>query len=156
MASAKSSRFASSKQCGVGSSIAAALFISPNKPQSTTQPGMRFLNIEVLDDTALIDTSLFSQQSNKATRPRKDWKIKNIKKGNNSYSYSYSYSYSRAEMLALNLHHPHSTKWAQVYRALPAEYDQLLAFSPRPIFTNDGRGATAIRKRRSPLKISVH
>lgn len=119
MASAKSS---SSKQCGVGSSIAAALFISP-------QPGMRFLNIEVLDDTALIDTSLFSKKPKAPRpRPRKDWKIK---KGIN---------YSRAEMLALNLHHPHSTNWAQVYRALPAsvaaEYDQLLAFSPRPIFSN--------------------
>ncbi|XP_047938195.1 uncharacterized protein LOC125185668 [Salvia hispanica] len=152
MATAKSSRFASSNNRqsgpGVGSSIAAALLISPKKPEST-QGGMRFLNIEVLDDTALIDTSIFSK---KTTRPRKDWKIKNIKKAS-------SYSYSRAEMLSLNLHHPHSNKWSQIYHALPAsvaaEYDQLLAFSPRPIFSNDG-GVTAIGKRRSPLKISVH
>ncbi|KAL1535262.1 hypothetical protein AAHA92_31342 [Salvia divinorum] len=155
MANAKSSRFASSKSknCGgVGSSIAAALFISPKKPE--TEGGMRFLNIEVVDDTALIDTSIFSQsqQTKKTTRPRK---IKKIKKGN-AY-----YSYSRAEMLALNLslNHNHTNKWSQVYHALPAsvaaEYDQLLAFSLRPTFTNDG-GATAIGKRRSPLKISVH
>ncbi|XP_057779056.1 uncharacterized protein LOC130997662 [Salvia miltiorrhiza] len=127
--------------------------------------GTQFLKIEVVDDTALIDTALISKgkisrrQESKTTaiamkkRPRKDWKIKK----------TCAKKYSRPEMLALslrNLDHQRNT-WSHIYAALTAsvaaEYDGLLAPAPpRPIFIhNCDDGASAMGKR-SPLKISVH
>lgn len=117
---------------------------------------MQFLNIEVVDDTALIDTSLISkgrisnnrrQESKTAIamkkRPQKDWKIKKIcaadKKGKKA-------AYSRAEMMALSLENveDQTKKWSDVYGALAApvaaEYDGLVAaarFDRRPLFMDN-------------------